>query len=66
MITKRHGLHGKNYGVVVLPGGLIEFIPEFSALIQDINEVLAKGLGMNNFRRGGDGGSRGPIVGSAE
>ena len=35
---------GKNYGVVMLPEGLIEFIPEFDVLISDINEVLASGI----------------------
>jgi len=30
---------GKNYGVVVLPEGLIEFIPEFNAMISEINEL---------------------------
>ncbi|CAM9861528.1 unnamed protein product, partial [Discosporangium mesarthrocarpum] len=35
---------GKHYGVVMLPEGLIEFIPEFNALINDINDVLASGI----------------------
>lgn len=35
---------GKNYGVVMLPEGLIEFIPEFNHLISDINDVLASGI----------------------
>jgi 6-phosphofructokinase len=34
---------GKDYGVVLLPEGLIEFVPEFNRLIADINEVLAAG-----------------------
>ncbi|MGD2170406.1 MAG: diphosphate--fructose-6-phosphate 1-phosphotransferase [Chlamydiota bacterium] len=33
----------KNYGVVLLPEGLIEFIPEVKALIKELNELLAKG-----------------------
>lgn len=32
---------GKNYGVVLLPEGLIEFIPEFSRLIQEMNDLMA-------------------------
>lgn len=32
---------GKDYGVVLLPEGLIEFIPEFNVLISEINEILA-------------------------
>lgn len=43
MILKRAEM-GKNYGVVMLPEGLIEFIPEFNALISDINDVLASGI----------------------
>ncbi len=43
MIVNR-SKQGKNYGVVVLPEGLIEFIPEFNALISDINDVLASGI----------------------
>ncbi|CAE7655645.1 pfp, partial [Symbiodinium microadriaticum] len=38
---------GKNYGVVLLPEGLIEFIPEFNRLISDINDVLAAGTPPN-------------------
>ena len=34
---------GKDYGVVLLPEGLIEFVPEFNRLITEINEVLASG-----------------------
>ena len=35
---------GKDYGIVLLPEGLIEFIPEFNALISEINDVLATGV----------------------
>ena len=34
---------GKNYGVILLPEGLIEFIPEMGALIEELNEVIAQG-----------------------
>ena len=34
---------GKNYGVILLPEGLIEFIPEMGALIEELNEVIATG-----------------------
>lgn len=33
---------GKDYGVILVPEGLIEFIPEVSLLIGQINEILAK------------------------
>jgi len=32
---------GMNFGVVVIPEGLIEFIPEVKLLISEINEILA-------------------------
>jgi len=41
IICKRSDL-GKNYGVILVPEGLIEFIPEMSVLIHEINEILAK------------------------
>ena len=34
---------GRNYGIILLPEGLIEFIPEFKGLISEINDVLASG-----------------------
>jgi diphosphate-dependent phosphofructokinase len=43
-IVMRSEEMGKNYGVVLLPEGLIEFIPEFNRLISDINDVLAAGI----------------------
>jgi len=41
MICKRAKLD-KNYGVVLVPEGLIEFIPEIKTLIGEINEILSK------------------------
>jgi diphosphate-dependent phosphofructokinase len=34
---------GKNYGVVLIPEGLIEFIPEMKTLISELNKLLATG-----------------------
>lgn len=31
---------GMNFGVVIIPEGVVEFVPEFSALIKEINELL--------------------------
>ena len=42
LIVERAKL-GKNYGVILLPEGLIEFIPEMGALIAEINDVIAAG-----------------------
>ena len=33
---------GKDYGVLLVPEGLIEFIPEMGVLIAEINEILAQ------------------------
>ena len=35
---------GRNYGIILLPEGLIEFIPEFNHLIAEINDVLSTGI----------------------
>ena len=32
---------GMNFGVAVIPEGIVEFVPEFSVLIAEINELLA-------------------------
>ena len=40
-ICKR-SLEGKNYGVVLIPEGLIEFIPEIKTLISELNTLFAK------------------------
>jgi len=41
IICKRDSL-GKNYGVFLLPEGLVEFVPEIKSLISQINELLSK------------------------
>ena len=33
--------NGLNFGVAIIPEGVVEFVPEFSVLIQEINELLA-------------------------
>ena len=33
--------HGNNFGVVIVPEGIVEFVPEFKVLIAEINELLA-------------------------
>ncbi|MCF7913610.1 MAG: diphosphate--fructose-6-phosphate 1-phosphotransferase [Spirochaetaceae bacterium] len=34
--------HGENFGVVLVPEGLIEFIPEMKTLISELNSLLAE------------------------
>lgn len=43
VIVQRSEESNKNYGMILLPEGLIEFLPEFNTLIADINEALAAG-----------------------
>ncbi len=40
IIVKRAEM-GKNYGVALIPEGLIEFIPEMKTMISNLNDVLA-------------------------
>eukprot|EP00443_Scrippsiella_acuminata_P042352 CAMPEP_0115298380 /NCGR_PEP_ID=MMETSP0270-20121206/68231_1 /TAXON_ID=71861 /ORGANISM="Scrippsiella trochoidea, Strain CCMP3099" /LENGTH=1200 /DNA_ID=CAMNT_0002716061 /DNA_START=49 /DNA_END=3651 /DNA_ORIENTATION=- len=40
MIEQRSKV-GKDYGVIILPEGLIEFIPEFERLMSELNDKLA-------------------------
>jgi pyrophosphate--fructose-6-phosphate 1-phosphotransferase len=41
LVVKRAEV-GKNFGVILVPEGLIEFIPEIKALIKELNDLLAK------------------------
>jgi len=41
-IICNRALSEKNYGVFLVPEGLIEFIPEVNILIKEINEILSK------------------------
>ncbi len=40
LIVKRAEI-GKNYGLILIPEGLIEFIPEISILIKELNQILS-------------------------
>ena len=39
--VEARGNNGENFGVAIIPEGIVEFVPEFSALISEINELLA-------------------------
>ena len=39
--VEKRAADGNNFGFVVIPEGVVEFVPEFSALISEINELLA-------------------------
>jgi pyrophosphate--fructose-6-phosphate 1-phosphotransferase len=40
-IIKDRALAGKNFGMVLVPEGIIEFIPEMKRLISELNDILA-------------------------
>ena len=39
--VEKRAANGMNFGVAIIPEGVVEFVPEFSALISEINELLA-------------------------
>lgn len=39
--VEKRGNNGDNFGVAIIPEGIVEFVPEFSVLIAEINELLA-------------------------
>ena len=39
--VEKRGNKGMNFGVAIIPEGIVEFVPEFSTLIAEINELLA-------------------------
>ncbi|SDZ99143.1 pyrophosphate--fructose-6-phosphate 1-phosphotransferase [Lachnospiraceae bacterium NK3A20] len=41
-VAKR-AANGDNFGVAIIPEGIVEFVPEFGTLIAEINELLAGG-----------------------
>ncbi|NGX29680.1 MAG: Pyrophosphate--fructose 6-phosphate 1-phosphotransferase [Candidatus Anoxychlamydiales bacterium] len=42
-VIEKRSEKNKNYGIILVPEGLIEFIPEFKALIAELNKLLATG-----------------------
>ena len=39
--VEKRAAKGWNFGVAIIPEGIVEFVPEFSVLIAEINELLA-------------------------
>lgn len=39
--VEKRAAKGMNFGIAVIPEGVVEFVPEFSMLIHEINELLA-------------------------
>ncbi|HEX7584742.1 MAG TPA: diphosphate--fructose-6-phosphate 1-phosphotransferase, partial [Prolixibacteraceae bacterium] len=42
-IVAKRAANGENFGVALIPEGLVEFIPEMKALISELNNLLAEG-----------------------
>lgn len=43
-IVQKRSAIGKDFGVVLVPEGIVEFIPEIGTLIGEINDILASGV----------------------
>ena len=39
--VEKRAANGENFGVAIIPEGIVEFVPEFGKLIAEINELLA-------------------------
>ncbi|MGE5427082.1 MAG: diphosphate--fructose-6-phosphate 1-phosphotransferase [Methylococcaceae bacterium] len=42
-IVAQRAANGENFGVALIPEGLVEFVPEMKALIAELNDLLAEG-----------------------
>ena len=50
MVAER-AAQGKNYGVILIPEGVIEFIPQIKSLIRELNQLLAAGKSHENLSK---------------
>jgi len=48
-LIQRRREAGKEYGVILIPEGLIEFMPEMKKLIRELNDLLAKGAPLSGL-----------------
>ncbi len=42
-IVAKRAAKGENFGVALVPEGLVEFVPEMKALIAELNDLLVEG-----------------------
>ena len=47
--VEKRAAKGMNFGVAIIPEGVVEFVPEFSVLISEINELLAESIQQQLF-----------------
>lgn len=48
-VIAARGNAGCNFGTILIPEGIIEFIPEMRVLIQELNDLLAAGKGLDGL-----------------
>ena len=48
-VINKRAAQGKNYGMIIIPEGIIEFIPEFKQLIKELNQLLAEGKNIDQL-----------------
>jgi len=53
-IVVRRSQNGKNFGIAVIPEGLIEFIPELKSMIANLNDVMPSLEKDSNYTNGSD------------
>ena len=62
-VVAQRAAGGENFGVALIPEGLIEFIPEMKILISELNDLLAEGSAFEQeFRAIGDEVARRQLV----
>lgn len=52
-IVEKRAKEGKNYGVILVPEGLIEFIPEMNLLIEELNHLTSNKKGVTDLSEKG-------------
>ncbi|UKJ90511.1 pyrophosphate--fructose 6-phosphate 1-phosphotransferase subunit alpha [Theileria orientalis] len=50
LIQKRYEI-GKTFGVILIPEGLIEFVPDFKVLIQELNQAVGHTVGQEGTKK---------------
>ena len=53
-IVVRRSQNGKNFGIAVIPEGLIEFVPELKSMIANLNDVMPSLEKDSNYSNGTD------------
>jgi pyrophosphate--fructose-6-phosphate 1-phosphotransferase len=48
-VIHKRAASGKHYGVIIIPEGIIEFIPEFKQLIKELNQLLSSGQNIDQL-----------------